>query len=238
MVQELHQRIIEAQEKARRVAPIFQEFADAQNDILINGPHFICGSSFEEDIQQYISLVRHGELIWRSATLMCASEMYPQALFLAIATIEEVGKIGPSRFHILVRDLARRNGNCRESLKTASKPSRSFYWHKRKHFLAAVAGALINSRMDRVLGKDIVERLISDAKTGKIEKLRQSALYAEPGPSGPLLPSDLIEKDTATQYVVIAGELLAEILGFEPKEWERLLNMVQEFESSIGYPSK
>jgi len=48
-------------------------------------------------------------------------------------------------------------------------------------------------------------------------------------------PAERIGRQQAEFYLVLAGELLAEVAGFEPSEFERLLARVQQFEKSIGH---
>ena len=110
-----------------------------------------------------------------------------------------------------------------------------FYSHPQKHLLAAGAGAIVNSRLDRILGVDRVFQFLEEVRSGAVERLRQSALYADLGENGPVVPGDRFGEEKARIYLVLAGELMAEVLGFEPPEWERLLGSVQAFEREIGH---
>jgi hypothetical protein len=46
-----------------------------------------------------------------------------------------------------------------------------------KHILAAMSGALINARLDRVLGSEFISRFLDDAEAERLEGFRQDCLY-------------------------------------------------------------
>ena len=103
-----------------------------------------------------------------------------------------------------------------------------------RHFfrllLAAGAGALVNARCDRIVGMSSVIAFLDGAESGQIERLRQSCLYSDVQAGKLLLPPEQIQKEQATFFVVLSGEVLAEVAGFEPGEWERLIAKVEDFE--------
>jgi hypothetical protein len=45
-----------------------------------------------------------------------------------------------------------------------------------------------------------------------------------------------VQREQARFYVVLSGEILAEVAGLEPAEWERLIAKIQEFEKQVGHP--
>ena len=51
-------------------------------------------------------------------------------------------------------------------------------------------------------------------------------------------PSEAIDAERARVLTVLAGELMAEVLGYFPWEFERMLDSVIAFERSIGMPEK
>ena len=107
--------------------------------------------------------------------------------------------------------------------------------HTEKHLMAAAAGALVNNRLDRILGVDRVARFIDDAEAGRIESLRKECLYADSQGGKLALPSVRVTRDDALFYVALAGELLAEVGGrLDPALWERLLVRVTAFEERNG----
>jgi hypothetical protein len=110
--------------------------------------------------------------------------------------------------------------------------------HRRKHFIGVISGALINSRLDRILGKDVVKKLLHEAESDEFEKTRQACLYIDIKDGIPLTPADQISEQRARTLVIFAGELMAEVLGHFPWEFERMLDAVMTFEEEIGIPPK
>jgi hypothetical protein len=47
--------------------------------------------------------------------------------------------------------------------------------HRRKHFIGVVSGALINARLDRVLGKDVVRNIPHQAESTNSKKYGKAA---------------------------------------------------------------
>jgi AbiV family abortive infection protein len=164
--------------------------------------------------------------------LLCYDAGHPAVAFaLSLTTIEEIGKVSVERLRLVG---ARRINVNREAIKPLSIKT-SFYRHETKHYLAAIAGALVNSRLDRVLGIDFVIAFIEAAETGALERMRRDALYMDRQDGRLLLPMDTISFETAARYVALAGELLAEVGGFaNPQVWDRLLQRVDEFERAVG----
>jgi len=53
-----------------------------------------------------------------------------------------------------------------------------------------------------------------------------------------VIPSEVIDAERAQVLTVLAGELMAEVLGHFPWEFERMLYNVIAFERTIGMPEK
>jgi AbiV family abortive infection protein len=223
------------QEKVKRYLPQWQRFTDATKELIARGTCLLSGNSEEEDYKQYLRLVSHVESIWDASAALYRTGKYPLSVYLAIAALEETGKVGVARFQIVLRDIARQSGQPVDVARTAGRRGNPFYSHSDKHLLAAGAGAIVNSRLDRVLGFEPVCDFLDAVAAGKVEAIRQSALYADVSERGAILPSDVIDDRAAQFYVILAGELLADILGADPKQWERLLRKVQQFEKDIGH---
>ena len=212
----------------------FRDFVDMQNSLIRSGACLLTGATRNEDYTQYLDLVHHVEELWSAACVLFKSRLYPPSLFLAITTIEEIGKIGVARFQMVLRDTSRRSGVPLQIAET-SRRENPFFRHDKKHLLAAGAGALINSRLRRIVGEAAVTRFLKQVQAGEVRKLRESALYADIDLAGPILPNATTRAEDAKVYVILAGELMAEVLGFEVDEFERLLGLVQDFEKSIGH---
>ena len=99
---------------------------------------------------------------------------------------------------------------------------------------AAGAGALVNSRLDRVLGEGEIIRFLDAVEMGEIAKLRDGTLYSDRTVDGLLLPSQVTTPEEARFYVALAGELLTEIFCLDSPYHEFLLEEVEEFERRAG----
>jgi AbiV family abortive infection protein len=184
------------------------------------------------ELQEYLSLVDHVFGLWKSARDLYESGSYPLATFVAIATMEETGKVGIAKMQILFF-----NAGWRPSGDEQPQP-RDMRSHRRKHFLVAGQGAFVNARLDRVLGLDVVAQFLDDAESGELERFRQACLYADRAKDGDLeLPARVVQREDGLRYVVLAGELMAEVLGWEPQLWDDLLKAVNEFELRHGVVS-
>ncbi len=223
------------QAEVERRFPQFVEFVEAQNQLIASGACLLTGGTYAEDYRQYCQLVAHVEALWDSSCILFRAESYPQALFLAVTCLEETGKLGVTRFQLVLREAAREHAEPGGPIPNVRRRGNPFYSHSKKHLLAAGAGAIINRRLERVVGRERVLAFLDNVKADALERLRESALYADLGASGPVLPSDQVRREEACFYVVLAGELMAEILGFEPLEWQRLLERVQAFEREVGH---
>jgi len=79
---------------------------------------------------------------------------------------------------------------------------------------------------------------LQDVESGKLERIRQSCLYIDFRDDSAFLPEEVIDQDTARFFVVLAGELWAEILGHFPWDFERMIRKVSEFEVAVGFDPK
>lgn len=169
-------------------------------------------------------LARHIEALWNAARYAFPKNV-PLATFLALTTMEETGKLAVARVALILRThgvpldanvppLAHRRG--------------SFYRHQKKYAVAAASGALINARMRRLYGEETVQTLLRDVENGNLQKLRETALYADSDGNHLLLPADMVPRGQGALYVALAGELLAEV-QLAPAEWQRLLRSVDRF---------
>lgn len=183
----------------------------------------------EEDWQSYQNIVGHARSLWHDACALYHSMRYAPAVFIAIVALEEIGKVSVARIQFLHGDARRKNP---ELLKT--KISWTLRDHKKKHLLAACAGAVINARLDRVLGLDRVNLFIGDVESGRIEQIRQDSVYYELRNAKQHLPYEIVSKEDAKFYVILAGELLAEVGGVGGSDFQSLLDEVVNLEKLCG----
>jgi hypothetical protein len=88
------------------------------------------------------------------------------------------------------------------------------------------------------LGKDVIRKLLHEAESDDLEKTRQSCLYIDIQDGRAVTPGERIDAERAQVLTVLAGELMAEVLGYFPWEFERMLDNVIAFERAIGMPEK
>lgn len=216
----------------------FKRYVEVENDLLATGKSLVAAGSYAAASERFKRVVAHAEGLWDDACRLFVQGRYPTALALSVTCLEEVGKIAVARIQLVLEEKARRDGSPANKPPSTRRKGHPFYSHTQKLLLAAGAGALVNSRLDRILGLPKVVDFLDRVERGEIEPLRQSCLYTDAEAGQLLLPSERIGRELAEFHVVLAGELLAEVAGFEPPEFERLLARVQQFEESIGHAHK
>lgn len=205
---------------ARRFPKLVDERARAFN----GQPSLLTGETFEACLEQYKAMLAHVEKTWNEACQLYNLGNYPLATFLSILVIEETGKLSRLPQDLMFYDVPRTTGSGAPVDKS----------HRRKHFIGVVSGALINARLDRVLGRDVVKKVLHLAESDELEKIRQSCLYIDFLKNKVVTPGEVVDSARAKVFVVLAGELMAEVLGYFPWEFERMLDNVIAFERAIG----
>jgi AbiV family abortive infection protein len=216
------ERELARKDGARRFPKLLDERARAFD----GQPSLLTGETFETCLEQYKALVAYVEKVWTEACQLYSVGNYPLAAFLSILVIEETGKLSRLPKDLLFYDVPRPPASGAPIDKS----------HRRKHFIGVVSGALINARLDRVLGKDFVRKVLHLAESDELEKIRQSCLYIDFLDRKAVTPSDVIDAERARVFTVLAGELMAEVLGYFPWEFERMLDSVIAFERATGMP--
>lgn len=206
----------------------FSKLLEAREQILNEQPSFLTGTTLDECLEQYQVLVGHVERMWADTCQFYVDAKYHYATFFSILVIEEVGKLAHLSEDLIRYDIPRR-------VAQGGTVDRN---HRRKHFVGVVSGALINARLDRVLGKEVVRKILHQAESGELEGIRQSCLYIDVKDGHAVTPNQAINAESARILTVLAGEVMAEVLGHFPWEFERMINNVIEFERAIGIPEK
>jgi AbiV family abortive infection protein len=134
-------------------------------------PSLLSGATFEACLEQYKALLGHVERMWADACEFYTRGNYPFAAFFSILVIEEIGKLSRLAEDLMHYDLPR----------AAAQSGTVERSHRRKHFIGVVSGALINAWLERVLGKDVIRKILHQAESDELEKIRQSCLYERPG---------------------------------------------------------
>lgn len=202
----------------------FQEYSEELARFLSRGFKVVHGTP-KDMVKQLSEIVAHAEDLWSVALLLFEQKHFAIACFLSLVCIEECAKISFGEFQLYDRVMS-------PSISIDGRPlgKNPLTSHVKKHFLAACSGALVNSRMDRILGTDKVNSFIEDCKAGKLEKLRQACLYADHSASGIMrTPASQITKEQSFFYTCLAGELLAEVEGAESTRGQ-FLERLNKFE--------
>jgi AbiV family abortive infection protein len=184
--------------------------AIAMGDFLKDGFTVLTGNP-EEMIKQLEAYIKHAENLWENALIMFQKSSYAMACFLSIVCIEECSKISFGEFQFYYTVI---HGKSSVEIKPRGKNPLSK--HNKKHFVAACSGALVNARMDNIVGVDKVTEFIEDCESGKLEKIRQMCLYADVSKEGAIvIPEAIVTKEQAAFYIAVAGQLLSQIEGAE-----------------------
>jgi len=206
----------------------FGEYVDGINKHLSSYQSFLSEGNFDSRLNQYKSIIDYVEKTWAGACDLYKRGNYPLSTFVSILVIEEIGKLACIFLDLVFHDRFRpkkRDGAVERD-------------HRVKHFVGVVSGALVNARLDRVLGKGVVRKILNQAERGELENIRQGCLYIDIRKGLTVTPRDIVSARDAKVLVVLAGELMADALGHFPWEFERLLGAVIEFERAIGFPEK
>jgi AbiV family abortive infection protein len=207
-----------------RMVPFFNAIAELVNTVAVIPP----GLEMPDRVESYLKLHAHIKHLLKDTITLFEQESFNSALFLSIVAIEELGKAAVARIQTIL-------GVPKSATIGGKRTSRSLHSHRDKHYLAAAAGAVINSRMDRQLGIERVLSFIHDAETGALEESRQSALYFELRETGQHVPTESVSRQMALEHLVIALELFAEIVLPGGDSWTETLAWVDEVEERLGF---
>jgi AbiV family abortive infection protein len=203
---------------------------ESQQRVLSRGPQLLRAKNIDEALEQCSKYISHVESCWKMGCMFYLADNYPFSVFFSILTIEETGKLTTLFWELISfgdewqEDKANKNNVKKNPL----------YQHQKKHIFAAAHGALLNHRLDSIIGIDNIKKFLELVESGKIERLRQTCLYSELSADVKITPEEKIEKDEARVFTIIAGELMAEVLGRVPGHEERLYKAITEYEKKIG----
>ena len=206
----------------------FHKLVEERSQAFDTLPSLLSGDTFEACLEQYKALIGYVEKLWSEACQLYKHKNFPLATFLSILVIEEVGKLSRLGKDLIFYDLPR-------STTEGDIVERN---HRRKHFVGVMSGALFNARLDRVLGKDVIRKILHWGESDELEKMRQSCLYIDMKDGCAVTPEERIDAERARVLTVLAGELIAAVLGYFPWEFERMRENAIAFERAIGMPEK
>jgi AbiV family abortive infection protein len=193
---------------------------------LLEGPALLQGSQEQRD-SDWVRCASSVAALWLTAVDAWRCGSPSVAVALSITCLEETGKLAVERWRLWGAT------SIIPPPDTEWNRRRLFRDHMTKHVLAAMSGALINARLDRVLGTEFVILVLDKAEAGQLAKFREDCLYLDRKHGVLHVPAESVTSELAAQYVALSGEVLAEILP-DPAAWSRFLERVQEFEQSAG----
>jgi AbiV family abortive infection protein len=199
--------------------------------LLEQGPVLLRGSQAQRTAD-WVRCASSVLALWLTAVGAWQSGSPSVAAALSITCLEETGKLAVERLRLHGVEAITAPADV-DIHPTRRRRRLLFRDHLAKHVLAAMSGALINARLDRVLGTEFVTRFLDDAEAGKLEGFRQDCLYLDWQDGALHVPAESITSEQAAPYVALSGEVLAEIQP-EPGAWSRVLERVKEFEQSAG----
>lgn len=202
----------------------FKDYTNSLENIISTRPQILNGNTFEERVDSYKMLVAHVKNTWLKSKKLYLDGDYALSVFLSILVIEETAKM-----NFAWQDLYKTDNNNNIKLDVF------FNNHKNKLFIGIMSACLINARLDRILGIEFIEKMLtlSEEKNGFM-KLRNSSVYIDYVNGKIVIPNEKIDKELSKKLCVLSGEIMAETVGFFVWDWKDLLKEVNDFEIEVG----
>jgi AbiV family abortive infection protein len=201
------------------------------SELLEQGPALLRGSQAQREAD-WARCASSVLALWLTAVGAWQSGSPSVAAALSITCLEETGKLATERWRLWGAEAITAPADV--SIHSGQRGRRRLFLdHASKHILAAMSGALINARLDRVLGGEFITRFLDEAEAGRLEGFRQDCLYLDLRDGALHVPAESVTREQAARYVALSGEVLAEIQP-DPGAWSRVLVRVKEFEQSAG----
>ena len=201
------------------------------SELLEQGPALLRGSQAQREAD-WARCASSVLALWLTAVGAWQSGSPSVAAALSITCLEETGKLATERWRLWGAEAITAPADV--SIHSGQRGRRRLFLdHSSKHILAAMSGALINARLDRVLGGEFITRFLDEAEAGRLEGFRQDCLYLDWRDGALHVPAETVTREQAARYVALSGEVLAEIQP-DPGAWSRVLERVKEFEQSAG----
>lgn len=209
---------------AKQQASRFQQCVAYMNELLPEVQQLIQAGLPHQPQDVFSRLARNAEILWSDACTLLDKGSFASATALAISCMEEIGKLAIAK--VLIQTSA--PGVPHAPKATASGGDR----HKRKMMVVAGTAALVNARLDSLVGIDAVERFLVAANSGHVEHDRRRALYSDCLNGKLHIPCEAVGEAESTRYVLLAGEFLLEVGGVDAQEFARLKDVVEAFEKN------
>jgi len=135
----------------------------------------------------------HVARLLRDATMLLEAGSHSSAAFMAITAIEEAAKVCIQVF--------------RKSESAVPRRKDPLFSHGRKHHLALGPTAAMGSRLQKAVGVEQLNALMSDGRSGRFSALREGALYASMDEAGNLVvPDAVVTRRLARDLLLLAIE--------------------------------
>lgn len=162
------------------------------------------------------------ERLWEDAVAMYERGSYSTAIFLSIVCIEESIKLEIALYQ---------RGQPEEPLKKRKDP---MFSHVKKHYAAVGQAALLNERIERLGNLEKLYEFLKKVENNQLEKYRQSCLYNDNIEGVPHIPFKAFNEFDAKYYIALAGEIVADRLGYDPKHYDYWCGILDAFEVKVG----
>lgn len=215
---------------AKQQAVRFRQCVDYMNELLPEVQQLVLAGRPDAPQDVFRRLAGNAEALWSDACTLLEKGSFASATALAISCMEEIGKLAIAKVLIHTSMPDRRNAPNQTSVRGKDR-------HKRKMMVVAGTAALVNARLDSLVGIDVVERFLIAADKGHVEQDRRRALYSDCLNGTLHIPCEAVGVSESTRYVILAGECLLEVAGVDAQEFVRIKDVVEAFEKSHGYLS-
>lgn len=218
-----HHKFVTKQQATR-----FRKSVEYMNQLLPEIQELIRAGQPQTPHDVFRRLLHNAETIWSDACTLLEKGSFATATALAISCMEEIGKLAIAKAVICIPGL---DGGYKENAARLRGRGR----HERKMMVVAGAAALVNARLDSLLGIETVELFLAAAANGQVEQERRRALYSDCLNGDLHIPCDAVKEVESTRYVVLAGECLLDVGGVDADEFTRIREMVEAFECRHGF---
>jgi AbiV family abortive infection protein len=193
---------------------------EVRNGLLSVEAALAYGGHYFDKPEEFDLAVDHVAELLDNAVALFGRESAGSSLFLAVTAIEETAKAHVGLFR-------------RDKRPPASKGRDPFRDHREKHRMAILPTVFMSEKLISALGQERANALHEEAQKHGFVEMREAALYCAWGPSGFKSPKDVVSKQKAWDYLILAIEAANDALvGYSDHsyevgiQWDRLFETV------------
>lgn len=179
------------------------------------------GSKFRiSNIDGFNRCVYHIYNLIKDSYNLYKNESYSTSLFLSITIIEEVGKthmglfvkdpeeieLAQQKMCEIEDDIKKSNLMESKTVTQSKKKGDPLYKHEMKHSAGLPFSVVMSDRIINSVGEEKLELMLEEAHKKGFMKRRNSALYCECIDENIVIPEDIISKDDARSFLLLAIE--------------------------------